>query len=96
MWVASGLLARFVVAVPITTIAAALTSSSPPRVPAGNGAMATRDREGVCSRKAVSATPEARTAAINAPVLNRFSRRVLRDGMRRSVVNVWTIEKDHL
>jgi hypothetical protein len=35
MWVASGLLARFVVAVPITTIAAALTSSSPPRVPAG-------------------------------------------------------------
>jgi hypothetical protein len=35
MWVASGLLARFAFAVPITTIAAALTSSSLPRVPAG-------------------------------------------------------------
>ena len=35
MWVASGLLARFVVAVPITTIASALTSGSPTRVPAG-------------------------------------------------------------
>ena len=35
IWVASGLLARFVVAVPITTIAAALTSGSPTRVPAG-------------------------------------------------------------
>jgi hypothetical protein len=35
MWVASGLLARFVVVVPITTIAAALTSGSPPRVAAG-------------------------------------------------------------
>ena len=35
MWVASGLLARFAFAVPSTTIAAALTSSSLPRVPAG-------------------------------------------------------------
>jgi hypothetical protein len=35
MWVASGLLARFAFAVPITTIAAALTSRSLPRVPAG-------------------------------------------------------------
>jgi hypothetical protein len=35
MWVASGLLARFVFAVPITTITVALTSSPLPRVPAG-------------------------------------------------------------